>query len=517
MFEMLSLLRQRKRGLQMLVFYMNEEKFEYEIRGLLMAFYPGVGIRRIEAETPTPEAFLPVPGKEHTAGPDLFLQVTYGQKRIRLRLYDKGGSLLSERSFSADDEDRRRTKTDLKLALYELLSEQTGKQLPWGTLTGIRPTKIPMALLEEGKSEEEIAAHMKREYLVSDTKTALSIEIAKREKELLSEIDYKHGYSLYIGIPFCPTTCLYCSFTSYPIHSWQSRMGEYLDALMKELDAAAEQFRDWTLDTVYFGGGTPTTLTADQLELLLTHVERNFDLSHVKEYTVEAGRPDSVTREKLEVLKRHGITRISVNPQTMKEETLRIIGRHHTVDQVREVFYMAREVGFDNINMDLILGLPNESLEDVKATMEEIRKLGPDSVTIHSLALKRAARLNLQRAQYQNLTFENSWERMDAASEVCREMGLVPYYLYRQKNMAGNFENTGFARPGTEGIYNILIMEEKQSIVACGAGSTTKAVFAQDRIERAENVKDVETYIKRVDEMIERKRKLFGEGGLTAQ
>lgn len=497
----------------MIVFSINEEQFEYEIRGLLMAFYPGAGIRRLSREQEPKEAdFLPIQGKEHAPSPDLYLQVHYDIEEIQLQLWEQKETGLEKQGQAVAavcPGDRWRTKTDLKLELYGLLSAYTRRTLPWGTLTGIRPTKIPMALMEQGRSEQEIAVHMQQEYLVSDEKTALSIEIAKREKALLSQIDYKRGYSLYVGIPFCPTTCLYCSFTSYPIGLWRKRMGEYLDALMKEMDAAAEQFRDWDLDTVYFGGGTPTTLTAGELDRLLTHVEERFDLSHMKEYTVEAGRPDSVTREKLEVLKRHGVSRISVNPQTMKEETLRIIGRQHTVQQVRDVYFMAREMGFDNINMDLILGLPNESLADVRDTMAQIEALGPDSVTIHSLALKRTARLNLEREKYRNLSFENSWERMDAASEVCRRMGLLPYYLYRQKNMAGNFENTGFARPGKEGLYNVLIMEEKQSIVALGAGSTTKAVFAHDRIERAENVKDVDSYISRIDQMIQRKKALF--------
>ena len=304
-------------------------------------------------------------------------------------------------------------------------------------------------------------------------------------------------------------TCLYCSFTSYPVSRWKDRMQEYLDALFAEIDATAEMFAGKKLNTLYFGGGTPTSLSAEHLDQLLTRVEQRYDFSDLQEYTVEAGRPDSVTREKLEVLKRHNVSRISVNPQTMKDETLRIIGRHHTVEQVQEVYRMAREVGFDNINMDLILGLPNESVEDVRRTMEEIEKMAPDNVTIHSLALKRAARLNLERDRYRNLSFENSWERMDIASESCARMGLEPYYLYRQKNMAGNFENTGFAAPGKAGIYNILIMEEKQSIVALGAGATTKAVFPGGRIERVENVKDVESYIARINEMIERKRQLF--------
>ena len=501
----------------MLVFSINEERFEYEIRGLLMAFYPGVQIRRLEKERePEEKDFIPAEGKESRPGPDLYLRVQYEPEEICLQLRDwreSGKQTASdgkkECRFRVNYEDRRRTKTDLKLELYRMLSEKTGQELPWGTLTGIRPTKIPMALLEQGMSESGILAHMKTEYRVSDRKARLALEIAGREKEILSRINYQSGYSLYIGIPFCPTTCLYCSFTSYPIAAWQKRMEEYLDALCREMNATADILRGRKPDTIYFGGGTPTTLCAEHLDRLLTHVEECFDRSAVQEYTVEAGRPDSVTRDKLEVLKKHGITRISINPQTMKEETLKIIGRHHTVQQVRDVYAMARELGFDNINMDLILGLPNESPEDVRHTMEEIEKLRPDSVTVHSLALKRAARLNLEREQYRNLSFENSWERMDMAAESCERMGLVPYYLYRQKNMAGNFENTGFAAPGKEGIYNILIMEEKQSIAALGAGATTKAVFADGRIERAENVKDVDTYIRRTDEMIARKRQLF--------
>ena len=235
----------------------------------------------------------------------------------------------------------------------------------------------------------------------------------------------------------------------------------------------------------------------------------SFDLSHLQEFTVEAGRPDSVTKEKLEVLKKYGVDRISINPQTMKEETLTLIGRRHTVEDVKRVYQMARELGFDNINMDLIVGLPNETLEDVTNTMKEIFKLKPDNLTIHSLAIKRAARLNMYKEKYGELKLENSDETMNVTEEYARKMGLTPYYLYRQKNMSGNMENVGYAAEGKAGLYNILIMEEKQTIVALGAGSSTKAVF-EDRIERAENVKDVETYIANIDEMIERKKRLFG-------
>ena len=393
-----------------------------------------------------------------------------------------------------------------------LLMGETGRQLPWGTLTGIRPTKIAMTKLAEGDSPEEIFRYMKETYFTSDEKIRLSIEIAQRERRLLSAIDYKNGYSLYIGIPFCPTTCLYCSFTSYPIGKWKDRTGEYLEALFKEMDYVAEEKRGCTLDTVYFGGGTPTSLSPEDLDILITRLKKTFDFSTVQEFTVEAGRPDSITREKLQVLKNHGVTRISINPQTMKEETLKLIGRRHTVEDVKERFLMAREMGFDNINMDLIIGLPEEGLEDVRTTMEEVKALAPDSVTVHSLAIKRAARLNTMKEVYKDLKITNTQEMINLTAQYAREMGLEPYYLYRQKNMAGNFENVGYAAPGKACIYNVLIMEEQQTIIGCGAGTTTKRLFPEEnRIERAENVKDVEQYISRIEEMIERKRHLLSE------
>ena len=228
------------------------------------------------------------------------------------------------------------------------------------------------------------------------------------------------------------------------------------------------------------------------------------------EYTVEAGRPDSITEEKLKVIKSHGITRISINPQSMQQKTLDVIGRRHTVEDVVRIFHLARELGFDNINMDLIVGLPEEDEEDVRATMEEIKKLGPDSLTVHSLAIKRAARLNMFREKYGNLKITGTQEMIDMTARYAKEMGMEPYYLYRQKNMAGNFENVGYSTPGKACIYNILIMEEKQTIMACGAGTTTKVVFpAENRLERAENVKEVEQYIDRVEEMLLRKEKLI--------
>lgn len=468
---------------------LEDNGFEQDIRELLMAFYPG-------------EKFV----HQKTEGTEFDVKGTPGAGVYRLEL---DGDAVE---FPVPEGDRLETKNRIKRNLYRLLEKRTGRSLPWGTLTGIRPTKIPMTKLEEGWSREKIADFMKETYFAGDDKIALSVEIAERERELLSRISYENGYSLYVGIPFCPTTCLYCSFTSYPIGKWEKRMDEYLGALFRELEYTADRMKGKVLDTVYFGGGTPTSLSAEHLDQVISKVEELFDLSGVQEFTVEAGRPDSITREKLEVLKRHGITRISINPQTMNQKTLDVIGRRHTVDMVKEKFALAREMGFDNINMDLIIGLPGERMEDVAHTLEEVRRLSPDSLTVHSLALKRAARLNLEWDQYADMGMVNTQEMIDLTARFAREMGMEPYYLYRQKNMAGNFENVGYSLPGKACIYNILIMEEMQTIAACGAGTTTKVVFPQEnRRERTENVKDVDQYIQRIDEMIERKEKLLSQ------
>lgn len=413
------------------------------------------------------------------------------------------------RTFKVDFSDRAETKNALKEHLYRLLEEETGRSLPWGTLTGIRPTKIPMQLLDEGKSKEEVASYMKKTYLASDEKIDLSIAIAERERALLSKLDYKDGYSLYIGIPFCPSTCLYCSFTSYPLASWRTQVDAYLDALEKELDYVAAKNYHKKLNSIYIGGGTPTTLEPYQLDRLIRKIRCSFDFSHCIEFTVEAGRPDSITKEKLQVLRHNGISRISINPQTMKQETLDIIGRHHTVEQTIESFKLARSLGFDNINMDLIMGLPEENIDDVRHTMEVLKELDPDNITIHSLAIKRAARLNIFKDRYESMQMVNTQEHMDLCAEYCAQMGLSPYYLYRQKGMAGNMENVGYAKPGKAGVYNVLIMEERQTIIACGAGASTKKVCPGGAIERCENVKDVSLYMKRIDEMIMRKQNLL--------
>ncbi len=399
--------------------------------------------------------------------------------------------------------------------LYDCLSEKTGKQLPWGTLNGVRPTKIAYKALEEGKSHEEIMEYYLNERRTTPEKAALSIEIAERERRILKDLHLTDGYSLYIGIPFCPTTCLYCSFTSYPIARFRKEVDMYLDALIKELEYTAKLMKDRILDTVYIGGGTPTTLEPEQLERLLGKVEEFFDLSNLREFTVEAGRADSITEDKLEVLKAHNITRISINPQTFNQETLDFIGRKASVQQLLDVWPIARKLGFDNINMDIILGLPGVDVPEVTKTMEMVKELAPDSLTVHSLAIKRASKLSEWIAKNGKETLKSSDETMKIAAAGAAEMGLVPYYLYRQKNMSGNLENVGFSSEGKEGIYNILIMEELQTIVACGAGCVTKRVFFENgkitKLERCENVKEVPMYCEKIDEMIGRKETLFSD------
>ncbi|MDO5381742.1 MAG: coproporphyrinogen dehydrogenase HemZ [Eubacteriales bacterium] len=403
-----------------------------------------------------------------------------------------------------------------KESFYKELQKMTRKSLPWGYLTGVRPSKIAYTMLEEGAKREDIIKEFTDKHFACGNKAELALCVAETERDILRKIDYKNGYSLYIGIPFCPSICLYCSFSSYSLGAYKDYVEQYLDALIKEMEFVSRSMKDRRLDTVYFGGGTPTTLSASQLDRLLTELERLFDIDNCRELTVEAGRPDSITVDKLKVLKEHNVGRISINPQTMNQKTLDLIGRKHTVQHIKEVFSMARDEGFNNINMDIILGLPGEGVDEVRHTLDEITAMKPESLTVHSLAIKRAAALNIWRDQYVNLTIDNTEEIVRMTEETSKNLNMQPYYMYRQKNMAGNFENVGYAIKGLECIYNILIMEEKQTIIACGAGASSKIVFHGEsdkdhsvRIERIENVKDVKSYVERIDEMIQRKEEFF--------
>lgn len=448
--------------------------------------------------------------------PSATLQLIFDDQTTRVR-------------FQGDEAVCETEKNALKRTIYRIVSGNTKRTLPWGSTTGIRPTKEALMMLSAGRSADEIRKLYRDKYLTSEEKIDESIEIAENEKRILKafpatkEMDPRfsmqtNGYCLYIGILFCPSICLYCSFSSHRIDSCRDMVRPYIASLKKEIDFVAERFRDRRLDCIYFGGGTPTTLSAEELSDILSYIEKRIDLSHLAEITVEAGRPDSISEDKLAVMREHGVTRISVNPQTMNDRTLQLIGRRHSVSDTIKAYNLVRKYGFESVNMDIILGLPGENADDISHTLSEIRKLSPDNLTIHSLALKTAARLRLEWDKYEEFDFVNSTEIMDMALSAGRELGMKAYYLYRQKNMAANLENVGMSIPGKEGIYNVLIMEEREDIVAIGAGAASKKVRPDGeggwQISRCENVKDIRTYIDRIDQMIERKDKLFTKSEL---
>ena len=488
----------------------NHEKYGYDLLALFQSFYPESSWQLVfpgcreqiikEAEDIGFFAELVFEEGDNAPAKVEFFESVSGDKDAEILNYPGG--------LGAD------LKEGFGNWIYDVLSKRTGKTLPWGTLNGVRPTKLAYQRLEEGKNPEEIKEYYLKERKTSPEKADLAIEIASREREILKKLHLEDGYSLYIGIPFCPTTCLYCSFTSYPIARFRKEVDGYLDCLLQELEFISVQMKDKFLDTVYIGGGTPTTLEPEQLERLLSFVRDHFDMSGVSEFTVEAGRADSITKEKLKVLKDHNVTRISINPQTFNQETLDFIGRKASVQQVLDIWPVARKIGFDNINMDIILGLPGEGKEEVHRTIEKIKELKPDSLTVHSLAIKRASKLSQWIIENGKEMLQNSDEVMEIASKGAADLGLLPYYLYRQKNMSGNLENVGFAASGKFGIYNILIMEELQSIVAAGPGTVSKRVFYEEghvsKIERCENCKEVPMYCERISEMTERKKQLFG-------
>ena len=514
----------------MLVVTTNQNDFETDIHSLVKAFYPAEEVKIYLGDEAGLEVVSSDPGL-----PDININFIDNRILMMLFLNDQEDNGISEEDLSDEEKIRRaigesnkassniqvigvdinetmsrlEVKNALKQLLYYCLSNHTETVLPWGALTGIRPAKIPMNLLADGYNEDEIITHMQEVYFCSKEKALLALDIAKREREILQGLDLHESYSLYIAIPFCPTTCLYCSFTSYPITRFRDVVLDYLTALFKEIDFIADLYKEKRLTTIYIGGGTPTTLTPKQLEQLLGKIKTSFDFTYLVEFTVEAGRPDSITREKLAVLKTYGADRISINPQSMNDKTLELIGRKHTVLDVSEAFKLAREMCFTNINMDLILGLPEEELADVSETMRAVSELKPDSITIHSLAIKRAAKLTEWVNENGLDSLLLTEEEMQIAADGVVKLGMHPYYLYRQKNMAGNFENVGYATPGKYGLYNILMMEEVQTIVALGAGSVSKRLYADGNVRRCDNVKEVDQYIDRISEMIERKRELF--------
>ena len=467
----------------MIIIYSDLGKNEYDIHSLTKAFYPHEDVKVDK---------IPEEASDRT--------VNSGDKEGRLvYCFEKGERLTLE--IPKNDRD------ELKRTIYRVLSKRTGKELPWGALTGIRPVKMAMDRFRRGMNRQEVIRDMMTQYYVNQDKAGLCADIAVTESGILSGIE-KDGFSLYIDVPFCPTTCLYCSFTSNRVGRDRSLVREYLKALFREIRKTGELFKSRKPDSVYIGGGTPTSLTPHELEELFSCLKDSFDINGAREFTVEAGRPDTIDRERLKVIKRYGASRICINPQTMNDRTLEVIGRAHTAQQVRDAYALAREEAIPHINMDVIAGLPGENEADFAHTLEEARKLHPESFTVHTLAIKRSSRMSLEKHPLPD--GEMTARMVDAGRETARAMGMVPYYLYKQKQMAGNLENTGYALPGHACLYNVDIMEETSHILAMGAGGISKRIWPEEgHITRAPNVSNILEYISRTDEMISRKRELF--------
>lgn len=399
--------------------------------------------------------------------------------------------------------DKKNIKNSIKMTLLKCLEELTGITIPWGILIGIRPTKIIHDYFNRGIAENEIIKHLTNDYSLSIEKCNLAIEVAKNEAVFLNKAN--KSVSVYIGIPFCPTRCVYCSFTSNPIGKNQDLVKYYLDSLIKEINMVCSYLKrtGYNIDTLYVGGGTPTSLNLNQLNKLLSTVNLNIPIKDLKEVTIEAGRPDSIDLDKLSLIRDYNCSRISINPQSMNDETLKRIGRNHTSRDVIEKFNMARELGFDNINMDIIIGLPGEGEKEILNTMDALEKLSPDSITIHTMSIKRASILNEMDFNVKSNTASLMY---NIASSRVRAMGMYPYYMYKQKNMVAPLENVGYCRSDKESIYNIQMIAENIPIISFGADAITKIIFDEEnRIERVANVKDVREYINRIDEMIENK------------
>ena len=382
----------------------------------------------------------------------------------------------------------------IKKSLYNTLISLNEAKIPWGILTGIRPVKIVHELLDRNIDDNEIIRVLTEEYKLYIDKAKLILNIGKKQRKYIEPLD-KDKYSLYISIPFCPTRCLYCSFPALPIGRYENHIKEYISKLIYEINNISKMMKGKNINTVYIGGGTPTAIPPTELEKVIHCIYNNFGQKDIKEFTVEAGRPDTITEDYLRMLNKNNIRRISINPQTMNDGTLKLIGRQHKTEDIIKTFKLAKEIGFDIINMDLIIGLPGEDILHVKKTLEEIKKLDPlynCIITIDKYSL-----------QPQNILSTMLNETM----EYSKDMGLEPYYLYRQKQILGNFENVGYCKPKMECIYNIAMMEEKETIMAAGMGSVSKIFFPEEnRIERVPNFKDLKEYVERIDELIENKK-----------
>lgn len=406
------------------------------------------------------------------------------------------------------------TKQHLKREIFKFLKSLTHKELPWGTLVGIRPSKIALDMVKAGYSNDDIIKYFRDNYLASEKKAQLCIDVAAREESFVNHD--KNLVSVYVGMAFCPTRCVYCSFASNPIGGNKKLVEPYVECLKQEISAIAEYIKDRNLKVqcVYFGGGTPTSVDEKTFHGVMKEIYDDIiSQFNPEEFTVECGRPDSITEEKLKTMKDFKVNRISINPQTMNDNTLKSIGRNHDSKEVIEKFNLARSLGFDNINMDIIVGLPGEGLREINHTLDIIKKLSPDNLTVHGMSIKRASKLHEEIVLKNTVKIAEQEElnkMYEATTIAAKELGMKPYYMYRQKNMVGNMENIGYSIEGKESIYNIQIIEEKQTILAAGADAVTKVVFLdENRLERFADVKDVREYVKRLPEMVEKKIELL--------
>ena len=469
--------------------------FGYEVQATAKIFIPGVRFLLCEEEEPPAD----VPNRiltERRTGEGLLLQVS-------AVLDGKTGEKRTTLPADAAEEEQELALCRL---LYDLLQELTGYTPPWGLLTGIRPVRKVIQCLDAGMTAEQAAASLREQYLISAEKMQLAVDTALVQQPILPHSPKEIG--LYISIPFCPTRCSYCSFVSHSMETAKALIPGYVEKLCEEIAVYGEIIPAFGLQvqSVYIGGGTPTAISAQELQRVMEAVAKHIDIKQAREYTVEAGRADTITAEKLAVIQEMGATRISVNPQTLQDSVLQVIGRKHTAQQAVDAFLLARKMGFDDINMDLIAGLPTDTYEGFSDTLRRVMALQPDSITVHTLTLKRAADL------YQTETADGTIaevERMAALSaKLLPENGWRPYYLYRQKNTVGNLENVGYARPGKENLYNILIMDETQTILGAGCGASTKVVLPGGDITRILNYKFPYEYIDRVEKMMEKKQAL---------
>ena len=440
--------------------------------------------------------------RSNAVGDEYIIAEVDGDKLIAEVKLKGNDAVIREITTNADQDKEH----ELCRLIYHILSEKTGITPPWGIMTGIRPVKKVIELMRAGKPKDAIFSELTDKYEISPKKLQLAYDTAVNQLPILDRID-SSAVSLYVSIPFCPTRCSYCSFVSHSMDSAIKLMPEYIDALCRELAIIGKIVRetDTKIDTIYFGGGTPTSISAQDLRTIMETVEKNFDLDKVREYSVEAGRPDTITEEKLRVIKELGAERISVNPQTLNDDVLKVIGRQHSGADAIKAFELARKVGFNNINTDLIAGLPTESAESFRNTLDKMIELDPESITVHTLTIKRSATLFENGSE--NIS-NPAAEMVDYSIPALMSHGYLPYYMYRQKNTIDNLENVGYAKKGFESYYNIFIMDETQTILGAGCAASTKLVYPDGKIERIHNYKFPYEYIRRFYQLMDKKEEV---------